>query len=342
MGLPILISFSLGYTLNWSSRSVEKSGGIFIKSRTPRLSIFLNNNFIKETSLISSGAILTRIYKGTYLLRIEKDGYHPWSKAVTVEPEVVTELRNILLVTRPITVATTTKKEVSSLLATSTPSWEITLDKKRNLIERGSKKIISSAVNSYGMLDNKILVINESGFLSVFDLSTNLLETIGRPGFYLSQNMAKFTQSPAGEITILDSSGGIYLWNGEDNIHPVDGGAKTIYFDEDGEKMLMVKENEIEILWMKNNPNQPFQKKYSQEIILRVTSPIEDARWLYQDNAHIAIKTADGIFLTEIDGRGGRNTVELFSGKTDEIFTSPEVPQAVFFKQGKIWQKIEL
>ena len=118
VGLPILISFSLGYTFNLTSRSVEKSGGIFIKSRTSRLSIFLNNNFIKETSLISGGAILTRIYKGTYLLRIEKAGYRPWSKAVIVEPEVVTELRNILLVTHPLAVATTTQKEISAFLAT--------------------------------------------------------------------------------------------------------------------------------------------------------------------------------------------------------------------------------
>ena len=268
VGLPILISFSLGYTFNLTSRSVEKSGGIFIKSRTSRLSIFLNNNFIKETSLISGGAILTRIYKGTYLLRIEKAGYRPWSKAVIVEPEVVTELRNILLVTHPLAVATTTQKEISAFLATSTPRWEVTLDKKRNLVEKGSKRIISSAINSYEILNNKILVINESGFLSVFDPSTGLLETIGRPGFYLSKNMAKFAQSPDGEIAILDSSGGIYLWNGEDNIHPVDGGAKAIYFDEDGEKMLMVKENDIEILWMKDNPFQPFLKKFFQETIL--------------------------------------------------------------------------
>src|SRR3989344_4520178 len=323
IALPLLISYSLGYTFNFSSRSVEKTGGIFIKSRLPRLSIFLNNDFLKETSLISGGAFLTGISKGTYLLRIEKTGYRAWSKAVIVEEEVVTEMRNILLIQNPAKISTSTKQEIVSLSATSTPSVRVSLDKKQGLILTDTKKIIAPDVHSFGMADGKILVVGNQGFLSQFDPITDSIKILGRPGFYLSEKKMQFANSPTGETAILDSGGGIYLISSGDEITTFSGGAEEVAFDEDGGKMLIRKENSIEMLWMSNNRNQPFQKKWTREEIIKSGEVIKEIRWFFGDNAHIIIRTKDGIFLTEVDGRGGRYTVELFSGDTDEILTSP-------------------
>lgn len=342
IALPILLSFSLGYTFNFSSRSVEKTGGIFIKSRIPRLSIFLNNDFLKDTSFISGGALLTGINPGTYLLRIEKSGYHAWSKAVIVEVEVVTELRNILLAQNPVEISTSTQQEITSLAATSTPAVRVSLDKKQNLILTDIKKVIASDIHSFGMADGKILMVGNQGFLSRFDPAADSIEILGRPGFYLSGKKAQFVSSPTGEVVILDSGGGIYLIGNGDEITTFNGGAEKVAFDEDGEKLLIKKETSVEMLWMHENRYQPFQKKWAREEILKSEEPIIEAQWFFGDNAHIVIQTKDGLFLTEVDGRGGRNTVELFSGKTDEILTSPSASDAVFFRQGKIWHKIEL
>ena len=88
-------------------------------------------------------------------------------------------------------------------------------------------------------------------------------------------------------------------------------------------------------------PHQPFQKKDARDLISDIKPEILDARWLYLDNAHIVTQTREGIFLIELDGRGGRNMIEIISGKTDEIATALESPKTVFYRKGKTWHRIE-
>lgn len=342
---PLLVAYSLGYTLDLVKKDIKKTGGIFLKSKTPRLSIFLNGEFAKETSLISGGALLTDVAPGTYLLRVEKGGHSPWSKTVSVTPEIVTELRNILLLPRNIETATTTRQDLPSVFATTTAiASEFKIDKKENLTRKVGKntKIISAGVNSFAALGSTIFFVDKNGFLAKFMPETETLETIGRPGFYLAAAPLRFFKSAYGDIVILDSAGGVFLLDAERKITPAGGSATNIYFDSEGEKMLIQKEQSIEVRWLAENTYQPFQKRGAEEIILRLNSPIRDAKWFYKDDAHIVIRTSDGIFLTELDGRGGRNTIELVSGKTDELVTGPEIPGTIFFRKGKIWFKIEL
>src|SRR3989344_4285060 len=77
---PILIIYSLGYTFDFAKGSWEKTGGIFLKSKIPRLSLFLNGKFEKETSFLSGGVLLTKIKPGNYLIRLEKKSQQPWAK----------------------------------------------------------------------------------------------------------------------------------------------------------------------------------------------------------------------------------------------------------------------
>lgn len=342
---PLLVGYSLGYTLDFVQGDIKKTGGIFIKSKTPRLSIFLNGEFARETSLISGGALLTDVAPATYLLRIEKTDHNPWSKTVSVVPEIVTELRDILLVPRDIKPATTTPKALAPMLATTTSiASEFKIDKKDNLTRKVGKntKVVSAGVNSFAALNSALFFVDKNGFLAKFSPDEETLETIGRPGFYLTDVPLRFFQSPSGDIVILDSGGGVFLLDTEGKITTAGGDATNIYFDSDGDKMLIQKRQSIEVRRFADNTYQPFQKRGAEETILRLDSPIRDARWFYQDDAHIVIRTDDGIFLTELDGRGGRNTAELVSGKTDELLTGPEIPDTIFFRKGKTWSKIEL
>lgn len=353
---PLLIAYSLGYKINLSSGSLEKTGGIFIKSKTPRLSLFLNGVFTKETSFLGGGALLTKIKPGGYLLRLEKKEYQPWSKTVKIEEETITELRGLLLFPEKITKATSTREEIEMLekkLATEKDNQtkilasgiKVELNKKGELITKENPPVLLSAkVHSFEVFNDKIVFVDKNGFLAWLDPPEKKIEVIGRPGFYLKEKYFKFIKSGRGVIAIIDSMGGVFLLDDlTSTILTIDGGVKDISFDENGEKLLLVKENSVSILWLIDNSFQPFQKKGTKEEILKSSSiNMEEARWFYGDNLHIVIKTLDGIFITELDGRGGRNTTELISGKTDKIFTSPQTPNVIFSKQGKSWYKIEI
>ena len=363
---PVLIAYSIGYTFRPDTRSLERTGGIFIKSKTPRISIFLDGIFIKETSYFSGGALLTEIVPGTHRLRLEKANYHPWSATIHVEPELVTDLRNILLITNPVVIATSSPDELISLraaiinntlpsavpketisiqdMSTPVPSPAFFLDTQGNLIGKTATttSTLISHINSFNVIEQMIYFINQSGFLGTLDPISQRITTIGRPGFYLSGEPAQFSQIPDGRIVILDASGGLFLSDSSTQIQTITGGVRQFAFDEDGTKMLIRKDQSVDIFWLKDNAFQPFEKSGTREQIFISDSAIQDADWFFADNAHIAISTIDGIFFTNIDVRYGKNTIQLFSKKTEELITIPSLPNTIFFRKEKVFYTISI
>lgn len=341
---PLFIAYALGYTFDLSKRSVEKIGGIFIKSKTSSLSIFLNNSFEKETSFFSGGALLPDIQPGTYLVRVEKAGFQSWSKVITVSPGVVTEMRNILMVPNPVIAVTSTKNEISDIASYSNPSSIYHLDKKGNLLETSSvsSKIVAKNVKYFADNAGLIYFVDGNGFLARLDPVKNNIDTLGRPGFFMGDKAFEFVFSPVGDLLVVDSAGGGYLLDSKSVLTVLGGGIINAYFDRDGAKLLLYKEHEVEVLWMIDNIQQPFQARGTKETILKVDSSVLDARWYFEDSAHIFVRTQEGIFVTELDGRNGRNTLEVVSGKTAGEAALPDYPTTLFFTKDKNNLKIEL
>ena len=341
---PAIVAYSLGYTFNFTEGEIKETGGIFIKSKNTRLLIFINDELAKETGGFYGSTLISDVTPGAHLLRIEKEGYRPWSKRIKVEPFRVTEFRNVLLVSQKISIATSTE-EFPPPPAPSQNKDDLKLDNKNNLlkvIDSASSTVIATNVNSFSIIEKTVFFVDKNGFLAKVNTEDNQLETIGRPGFFMSKNPIRFFKAPQGEILIIDSSGGLYILEDDNTITPLDGGITRVEFDETGGKVILLKEKSIEILWLKESAHQPFEKKYSRETIINLKLSLAEARWFYKDKAHIVFRTDEGIFLTEVDGRGGRNTFELISGKTNSLITSRETPNSIFFKKGKIPYKIDL
>ena len=341
---PLLLLYSLGYTFDWRDRSVSKTGGMFIKSRTSRISISLDDEQIKESSFFTGSALLMDIPVGTHVVRLEHDNYHPWTKTVAIKPLEVVELRNIILAPRNLLYATTSARD---LPATSTPESTgnvFSLGKNRELIStgQGTTTVLLEHIHSFEAFSNEIYFISDQGFLGRIETIDNTIEALGRPGFYLAKTPARFIRSQRGDIAIIDSSGGLFLITTEKRIIPVDGAVIDARFDLRGDKLLIQKEQELLLLWITENRIQPFQIKSAKETIIKTPSQILQSSWFYQSSAHVAIRTEEGIFLTEIDGRGGRNTHELVPGTTEDFFTSPDDPNSIFFKRNKTWFRTEI
>lgn len=344
-GSPLLIIYSLGYHINLSNIRVEKTGGIFVKSKIPMISLFLDGTFQKETSFFSGGALLTEIKPGTHILRIEKQNHQPWFKTVTIEPMIVTELRNIILLPNVNTTqATSSPDELPQEKTTTLPKRNIRIDKKNNLIEEkeNGSTTIATSVNSFSVFGNTLFWVNKNGFLARQMNENAEIESLGRPGFYLNKKPIRFIDTPRGETMLIDSSGGLFLLDDTRQLMPIDGGVIDVRFDSKGEKALIIKERELALLWLSANRYQPFQKKHERETLFVINEVIKDARWYYGDNAHMVFHTNEGIFFTEIDGRGGRNTMELISNRADDLLTFPDSPNTIFFRQKNTIYKIEI
>lgn len=341
---PLIVAYSFGYAFNFSTARFNQTGGIFIKSKTPRLSVFFDGVFVKETGIFSGSTLLPDITPGTHLLRLEKQDFHPWSKTIRVAPAEVTELRNILLVPHPASAATSTPEEMASANATSTPSVVLTLDARGRLLAgRGRDgKVIIENVHSYVLAGTTIFFVDKNGFFARYDIAATQIISIGRPGFFLTGTHLRFIAGQA-YLAIIDPSGGLFLFDeNAGTLAAIAGNIKNVAFDSTEEKLLLVAEQSISILRLDDNTHQPFQKKGAIEQIISADQPIREAAWLYKTDSHIVVRDRDGVSLTEIDRRGGANTAELVAGSVDEIATFPAVPDAIFYRRGKMIFKIAL
>lgn len=341
---PLAVLSSLGYSFRPATASFETTGGIFIKSDTPRTSVFLDGAFIRETGFITGSSLLTDITPGTHRLRMEKPEFRPWTKTVAVAPTEVTEFRDVFLVPHAPAIATTTSREIAAALATSTALRQFSRDKKGRMAftEHGVPEIIAEAVHSFSPTAWGVFFVEQNGFLARYDRASRATETIGRPGFFLGREPVRFFHND-NFLAVIDSSGGLFLYDrvsGE--VRPAASGAKDAAFDTEEEKLLIVKDQEIAVLWLADNDRQPFQKKAVVETVVEETDPIKQAGWYYGTEAHVVYRTRAGIFIAETDTRGSGNTAELVGGPVDEIITSPLTPNIIFYRKGKVIYKIEL
>lgn len=417
---PFIIFYAVGRIPDLPTLRFVKTGGIFVKSKTTNLSVSLNNEFQKETSFFSGGALLTNIKTGRYVLKIEKVGHKPWYKSVDVLPERVTELRNILILPEKVNIEPVEKLD-GDLVFLSPDSTRLLLEKKEKLskvisifntqtqksypvsqinknpisgiiwgnngiilqksglfslitetekgyveesikfpfrkavladfyskldnsiifldsnselavLQNNTVKKIRDNVDSFGIYGKDVFFVDKNGFLAKLNIETNEVKIINRPGFFLSDKPVKINFSPSGDLFMVDSSGGLFFVSlkEENIIHTVAGEVRGAEFDSLGKKLLFWTPTEIKVFWVEPNTYQPFQKGFSIEPIFKIDSGLKEASWFTKDDFHIIIRADSGIYIMEIDGRGGRNTIELVNKKTNAMFWDKNINKLYF------------
>lgn len=93
MAAPALVFYTAGYRWNTKKNKVERNGTLIIDSQPAGAKILLNGVDTQETTPIT----LQNAAPGQYLIRLEKDGYHPWEKYLDVQPEYVTFANDVWL-----------------------------------------------------------------------------------------------------------------------------------------------------------------------------------------------------------------------------------------------------
>ncbi len=93
IGLPFILSFSLGYKFNRHTFKFTKAGLIVLKSQPQGASVYLNGRKLN----IKTPAIITELLPGDYYLGLELDKHYPWAEEIKVEAGKVTRLEKIIL-----------------------------------------------------------------------------------------------------------------------------------------------------------------------------------------------------------------------------------------------------
>ncbi len=340
---PLIIAYALGYSFNIRAGVFEQRGGIFVKSRTPGLAIGLDGITVKETSLLSGNAFITDVPPGIHRITITKKGHYPWEKRMRIEPGIVTELRGIVLVLRPLIAAAATAEERERIVHQEKPEnflTDLQLNSRHELFRANgtTTEVLALNVHSFDIIDqDTLLFVDTNGFLARFALASGALEILGRPGFYLEKKLVHFIHSSEDTVALIDSRGGLYLARIRNTPHleAITGEVKDALFDSKSDKLLLIRSQELEIMWLQDNAYQPFQMKAVRERFITSPQKIIDAAWFYGTDAHVVFLTSEGVFFTDLDRRGGQYLVKITDETFDKIFTFPENPQTIFLQKDK-------
>lgn len=174
---PLIILYANGYKLNikdpTSFSLVQKTGMMIIKTEPDQAKIyvddkvekpFFKNLLSEEENFIKTPAKIKGLLPGEYTIRLELQGYWPWSKKIKIESGQITNLSNIELFKKksPLFITETDiqpikispDKKIAYL-----PEDDLLLELKNELIQKISTTSVNDAI--HWSSDNKRVIIGD-------------------------------------------------------------------------------------------------------------------------------------------------------------------------------------
>ena len=96
--------YASGYTFSLSRFSIEKTGALYLKFSPDGWTGSMNGKPIRDASRLlgADGLFIKNLSSETYSVSIEKAGFLPWHKELSVEPGLVTKADQLILIPDPI------------------------------------------------------------------------------------------------------------------------------------------------------------------------------------------------------------------------------------------------
>lgn len=92
----VVILYAQGYKYSLSTGEFVKTGTFFVKVNTSA-EVFVDGQFLGNTSFLGNSFSKERLLPGQYAVKLQKDGYYPWEKKVSIEEGMVTEFTRVVL-----------------------------------------------------------------------------------------------------------------------------------------------------------------------------------------------------------------------------------------------------
>ena len=265
-----IISYAYGYQFNFANLKWVETGGLFTKANLDSVEVYINGHLKGKTSFFSNTFIEKNLLPGKYDLKFSKEGFPKISKTIEIKSGEANQLTHLYL---------PDQGEINDFIESSEPVKEnpsYFINKKDGLLYRKTE-------------DEKIEKISsESVYIKNFELKVLEKE------IYLA---SKDLKAPG--VFLLSSDGN---W---ENIHS--SSANDLVLSPDNKKLAVVGQNEISILWLKNENEPPYFEKSHKEVILKTSEKIERVLW-FKTSWHLIYLTESGkTNFVEVDPSGGRN-----------------------------------
>lgn len=93
--LPSVIFYASGYRIV-AGMGVVRTGGIHVSVPQGGAKVYADGVLVGTSGFLNRGFYISDLLPGSYVIRVERDGFYDWSHAIVVEQQVVTESGAVL------------------------------------------------------------------------------------------------------------------------------------------------------------------------------------------------------------------------------------------------------
>ncbi len=277
------VLYAQGWRFDVNTWSIKKVGGIFIKIYPRNASILLDGIPVQNASwLLQSGTFINNLFPRTYALTLRKEGFHPWTRHITVTPSFVAEVSNAVLVPRPVPEPSVASNALPALVIPSL-----------NAIIATSTRWSARAVNAHG---SSSITLTETQGNNASSSSSPLTLALESPVRALAWNNRSI-------LGILTKDGTLLQHNPLEK-EPKKVADDVVHFswNSDGNKIAALERRSLEIFDLENSANY-------YRFNIRGIGDAERLIW-YRDNTHLFIVYPHTTVFFDFDDANIENIIE--------------------------------
>jgi len=341
---PVIL-YTVGYRITWSTLSLQLTGGFFISTQPTNAIVTLDARRTETSSFLTGGLFIQNLTPTTYTVHVEKPGFWPWTKELTVQQQEVTEAHVMLTPKEPEGIMLAQGTEAKIMWAAITqPEKPLYVLEGNNLFlanKQGGaqEQLLETVAGFLVQSDNLIILDNQSGFL----FKTNLMGRVPEP-----LSLAKL--QGVDHVDIWESNdqyilvGNTTMWllsssheepeilaRYQEKPRVIGGGAYIVWWSG----------QDAWIRWTVPEKDLPFYQTEFQEQIISSDHPISSI-FPYPRHDYLIVASGNTVDVVELDGRGNiRNRAPLYKGKAPQVFVPSNERVAYILDDGALI-KIEL
>jgi hypothetical protein len=171
--VPLFILYAKGYRFNFNKAfQISETGGLYINADQSGVSIYVNDEIVRKTSIVQKGIFVQSLKPGEYQISASKNNFQTWNKTLKVFPEIVTEARSFSLknesilteIPKNLTLATSS---LASASVKRNPEYDLINALFATTTQRSTKTSTSTTSADVKTARN-MLVRNENGKLHAY------------------------------------------------------------------------------------------------------------------------------------------------------------------------------
>lgn len=223
LGGGTIVLYAQGWRLDVARRRLTQVGGIYVRSTPTDIRIVLDGHPAKASRrFFDNGVLLNDLFPKTYTLTIEKEGYRPWRRTISVTPAGVAEISAAVLVPEP----TPTAGSVEWLWPAGNGMSVIKTGS--GTVLAGGKEFPSGPISPQDGAGGLVLAVEQrSGRSFVIDARTGTSTEITAPFAHAKRLLGLPEKDPQTTAVIDRHDGALIALAGEQRIALVDTAAGT-------------------------------------------------------------------------------------------------------------------